>query len=108
MSEAQDRVKELRAQVAAAEAVAKEERLAKRRAERDARQAEEHRLAQEHRENNFEHTVGKDDSSYLGVSTSYTGGVVVDIVEWRTSQGEVALSKDEVKELIEVLQKFVK
>lgn len=106
MSEAQNRAKALRAELAEAEAAAKAERLEQRRKERDARVAEEHRLAQEHREANYADTVG-DDSSYIGVSTSYTGGVVVDIVEWRTEQATVNLSRDEALALIASLQKLV-
>ena len=106
MTTASERAKELRAELAQVEATAKEERLAQRRAEREARLAEEHRLASEYREENYEATVGED-SAYLGLSTSYTGGVVVDIVEWRTEQATVNLSREEAVALIAALQKLV-
>jgi hypothetical protein len=107
MSAATERAKALRAELAAAEAQAKAERQAQRQAEREARLAEEHRLAGEYRAENYEGTVGED-SSYLAVSSTYTGGVEIDVVEWRTPQTSVYLSREQAKALIEVLQNLVK
>lgn len=104
---AAEKAKQLRAELAQAEAVEKAERVARRRAEQERRIAEDNRKAEEYREENYEFAVGGN-SEYLGVTSNYDGGLEVAITEWTTQQSSVTLSKEQAQALLENLQRALK
>lgn len=104
---AAETAKKLRAELAQAEKVEKEERVAKRREEQARRIAEDNRKAEEYRAENYEFTAGGN-SEYLGVTSNYDGGVEVAISEWSSQQSSVTLSKEQAQALMEGLQKILK
>jgi hypothetical protein len=106
MGAALDRAKELRAQVAEANAAAKAEARAERIAESQRQRAADIADSEEYRKDAFPVFAGPV-HSYIAASSTYSGGVEFDLVEWKSSQGSVALSRDEVLSLIEGLQKLI-
>lgn len=107
MSEATDRAKELRAELKVAEAEAKAEARAERIAERERERAADIADSEAHRKDEYAVFAGPV-HSYLAASSTYNGGVEFDLVEWKSSQGSVALSREEVVTLIEGLQKLIR
>lgn len=83
-------------------------------AEREARIAESQRLraadiaeTEEYRQNEFAVFAGPV-HSYLAGYALDNGGIEFDLVEWRTSQGSVALTREQVAGLIANLQELIK
>lgn len=83
-------------------------------ADRDARIAESQRLraldiaeAEEYRKNEFQVFAGPV-HSYLAGYALDNGGIEFDLVEWQSSQGSVALTREQVLGLIAELQELVK
>jgi hypothetical protein len=107
MGAAADRAKEIRVELEAAEAAAKAERRAELIARRERERAADIADSEEYRKNAFEVFAGSV-HSYIGASSTYNGGVELDLVEWKSSQGSVALTREETLALIEGLQKLVK
>jgi hypothetical protein len=107
MSEATDKVKALRAELARAEATEKAERTAKREAEKAARRAKAEADTDAYREENYEFTAG-DYGDYIGVTSGFDGGVELTVTEWTTPQSSVGLNREQVLALIAGLQEIVK
>lgn len=83
-------------------------------AEREARIAESQRLrerdiaeTEEYRKNEFAVFAGPV-HSYLAGYAIGNGGVEFDLVEWQSSQGSVALTREQVADLIAQLQELIK
>lgn len=55
----------------------------------------------------FEITVGSE-RDWIGAGTTFAGGVEIDLMEWNSSLGSVALTREQTLELIEKLQTLVK
>ena len=107
MSEASDRTKALRAQLKTAEAEAKAEARAEKIAESERLKAADIADCEEYRKETFDVFAGSV-HSYIGAQfIPYTGGVELDLVEWKSSQGSVALTREEVEALIAGLQKLI-
>lgn len=107
MSEANDKVKALRAKLAEAEATEKAERVAKREAERAARRAKDEADADSYREENYEVTSGPH-NGYATASTGFNNGIEIGIAEWSTHQTSVTLTREEAQAFIQGIQKLLK
>jgi hypothetical protein len=85
------------------------------KADRDARIAESQRLraadiadTQKYRMGAFKVFAGPVRSYITATKIPSTGGVELDLVEWKTSQGSVPLTREEVETLIAGLQRLIK
>ena len=107
MTEASERAKKLRAELAQVEATAKEERDADRQARRDAQRQKDIADTDAFREENYELVAGPH-SNYIGVSTGWNGGIEVGVVEWMTHQTSASLTREEAIALAEGILKLVK
>jgi hypothetical protein len=103
---AQVAAKELRAQVAEANAAAKAEARAERIAESQRQREADIADTEEYRKNEFAVFAGPVHSYLAGYSLS-NGGVEFDLVEWKSSQGSVALTREQVVGLIADLQNLI-
>lgn len=99
MTQAQDKVKALRKQLAEAEAVVKADRDRERQERRARELAEAKNKTDAFRENNFDFTAG-DYSDYLGV-TFYGDNISISAVEWTNIGNTVTLKTETAKKMME-------
>lgn len=107
VSEATNRAKELRAELAEAEKTAKAEAAADLQAARERWKAEEVAKTDAYRNDNYEIFVGGH-RNYVGASTTHNGGVEIDITEYTLNIASVSLTREETLALIEGLKTLVK
>lgn len=107
MSEAQDRVKTLRAELDKAEKTAKAERNAERQAARDKQRQKDIADTDAYRAENYDVVAG-DHRNYVGISTGFNGGIEVGIVEWTTHQTSASLTREQALKLVADLQELLK
>lgn len=106
MSEAQDKVKELRRRLEKAKKTSRAEAAKEREDRRALQRQKDAEMTDEFRKDNFDATVGEY-SDYLGLTF---GGdrVSITFAEWTVLGGTVTLKDEQAQQLIEALQASLK
>lgn len=107
MSDAAQRAKTLRAELAQVEKQAKAERDAERAARRQRELEEAEASAEAFREENYEVTAGGH-RGYATASTGFMGGIEIGIAEWSSHQTSATLTREEARAFAEGILKLLK